>query len=219
MQPYFYPYAGYFRLLVAADVFVIYDCVQFPRRGRVHRCEVPGQGGRPQCVPLPLMRQPRSTLIRELSFAAGAPAELDRRIVRLGWLAAAQGPAAEIIRQSLRISGPCVCDYLEHQIRLVASILGFQPEFRRSSGLAIPADLCGQDRVIAIARAVGGTHYVNAPGGRDLYRREAFLAAGIELGFLAPYGGPFRYMLQALTCEDPLRISRDIRQSSMIEPA
>jgi hypothetical protein len=33
MQPYFMPYAGYFRLFAAADVFVLFDCVQFPRRG------------------------------------------------------------------------------------------------------------------------------------------------------------------------------------------
>jgi hypothetical protein len=42
MQPYFFPYAGYFRLLQAADHFVLLDCVQFPRRGRVHRTQVPG---------------------------------------------------------------------------------------------------------------------------------------------------------------------------------
>jgi hypothetical protein len=37
MQPYFIPYAGYFRLFAASDLFVIYDCVQFPRRGWVQR--------------------------------------------------------------------------------------------------------------------------------------------------------------------------------------
>lgn len=40
MQPYYYPYAGYFRLFASADLFVILDDVQFNRRGRVHRCEV-----------------------------------------------------------------------------------------------------------------------------------------------------------------------------------
>ena len=37
MQPYFFPYAGYYRLFKESDIFVIYDCVQFPRRGWVHR--------------------------------------------------------------------------------------------------------------------------------------------------------------------------------------
>ena len=78
MQPYFFPYAGYFRLLAAADVFVIYDCVQFPRRGRVHRCEVTGLSGETQWLTLPLAHQPRDVLIRDLAFAVNARAELDR---------------------------------------------------------------------------------------------------------------------------------------------
>jgi hypothetical protein len=41
MQPYFMPYAGYFRLFCAADVFVMFDCVQFRRRGWVHRNRFP----------------------------------------------------------------------------------------------------------------------------------------------------------------------------------
>ena len=34
-----------FRLLAAAETFVICDDVQFPRRGRAHRCRLPGPGG------------------------------------------------------------------------------------------------------------------------------------------------------------------------------
>ena len=72
MQPYFYPYAGYFRLLAAANTFVIFDDVQFPRRGRVHRCEVPGPGRRSEWLTLPLAGTPRDVLIGNLTFAAAA---------------------------------------------------------------------------------------------------------------------------------------------------
>lgn len=40
MQPYYFPYAGYFRLFAATDLFVFLDDVQWNRRGRVHRREV-----------------------------------------------------------------------------------------------------------------------------------------------------------------------------------
>lgn len=36
-QPYYYPYAGWFRLFADSDLFVIYDCCQWNRCGRVHR--------------------------------------------------------------------------------------------------------------------------------------------------------------------------------------
>ena len=43
MQPYYYPYAGYFRLFAASDAFVFLDSVQWNRRGRVHRCMTKGK--------------------------------------------------------------------------------------------------------------------------------------------------------------------------------
>ncbi|NER65066.1 WbqC family protein, partial [Pseudomonas sp. MAFF212427] len=37
MQPYFFPYLGYFQLIAAADCFVVYDNVQFIKRGWIER--------------------------------------------------------------------------------------------------------------------------------------------------------------------------------------
>ena len=70
MQPYFIPYAGYFRLFAASDLFVIYDCVQFPRRGWVHRNKMFGADGRECWLTLPLAKMPRDVRIRDLSFSA-----------------------------------------------------------------------------------------------------------------------------------------------------
>src|SRR5689334_2859030 len=66
MQPYFFPYAGYFRLFAQVDEFISFDCVQFRRRGRIHRTEVPGPGGSLQWLTLPLAYAPRETLIRDV---------------------------------------------------------------------------------------------------------------------------------------------------------
>ena len=69
MQPYFMPYAGYFRLFAAADVFVLFDCVQFPRRGWVHRNRFATAAGHLDWLTLPLLKCPRETRIDELAFA------------------------------------------------------------------------------------------------------------------------------------------------------
>src|SRR5215472_19045850 len=79
MQPYFFPYAGYFRLFSHVDEFIILDCVQFPRRGRVHRSEVPAPTGASEWLTLPLARQPRDVLIKHLAFASGAREQFGRR--------------------------------------------------------------------------------------------------------------------------------------------
>src|SRR3979411_2469618 len=74
MQPYFIPYAGYFRLFAASDLFVIYDCVQFARRGWVHRNRLVDRGGTERWLTLPLQKAPRDVLIRDLRFAPDAAA-------------------------------------------------------------------------------------------------------------------------------------------------
>ena len=37
MQPYFLPYIGYFQLIEAADVFVVYDNIKYTKKGWINR--------------------------------------------------------------------------------------------------------------------------------------------------------------------------------------
>src|SRR5258708_33697304 len=80
MQPYFIPYAGYFRLLAASDLFVIYDCVQFPRRGWVHRNRLVDRNGALRWLTLPLQSAPQNVLIRDLQFTSDAEALVAQRL-------------------------------------------------------------------------------------------------------------------------------------------
>jgi WbqC-like protein family len=218
MQPYFFPYAGYFRLLAAAETFVIFDDVQFPRRGRVHRCEAPGPDGTLEWLTLPLARQPRDTLIGDLAFAVGARATLDCRLARLPWLRHANGSWADRVREHL--CGPLAkpSAFLEEGIRFVAEALELRPRLIRSSTLDVDRSMRGADRIMAIGRALGGRSYINAPGGRALYDAAAFRREGMELRFLAPYAGPPGSILPALVDDiDALRI--EVRRSTaIVEP-
>ena len=219
MQPYFLPYAGFYRLLAGVDEFVIFDCVQFPRRGRVHRTQVPSATAAPAWLTLPLANQPLEVRIADLAFAEGARATFDARLDRLPWLERAGGPAADAVRRMLRAPLGGVADFLESTLAEVAGLLGFRPLLRRSSGYDVDPALRGQARVIAIARAAGATHYLNAPGGRALYDPTAFADAGLTLEFLSPYRGPHVLMLPALVTETPGRLREDVLASLVIEAA
>lgn len=219
MQPYFYPYAGYYRLLAAADELVLLDCVQFPRRGRVHRCQVPGPTGEEEWLTLPLASQPRDTAICDLAFAAQARPEFDARLARLPWIAAAGGPAAVAVREHLHAPLDDVVGYLEAGLRLVADQLGLPARIVRSSTLAVDPALRGQDRIVALALARGATRYVNPPGGRELYSPDAFAEAGLVLEFLPDYPGPYRHFLSALMREPIAALRADVLASAMPQPA
>lgn len=211
MQPYFFPYAGYFRLLSEVHEFVIYDCVQHPRRGRVHRTQVPGPSGTAEWLTLPLARQPRETRIADLRFADGARATFDSRLRRLGWLDSASGPASPAIRDYLHADLTDVMDYLEAGLRLCSGLLGIDPIISRSSSLRIDGELRGQDRILAIVAAHGADEYINAPGGRELYQVERFADIGATLRFLPPYVGPHRHLLHALLTLDPAIVGEGLR--------
>jgi len=212
MQPYFFPYAGYFRLLGAAETFVIFDDVQFPRRGRVHRCEVPGPHGALEWLTLPLARQPRETLIKDIVFAAGARDVLDQRLKRLRWLADARGPWADRVRTHLYGPLDGVLTFLEDGLRLVADALDLRPRMLRSSTLNIERDLRAQDRVIAIVRALQGHTYFNPPGGRALYHPDTFRRSGLELKFLPTYSGDPGSILPSLVTEASESLRAKFRQ-------
>ena len=71
-----------------------------------------------------------------------------------------------------------------------------------SSNWRCPQSFRGQDRILEIARRLGATRYLNAPGGRDLYDAQAFADAGIELSFLEPWAGAGGSILQRIADDD-----------------
>jgi hypothetical protein len=202
MQPYFFPYPRYFRLFAEVDEFIIFDDAQFIQRGRINRTEVAGPTGETEWLTLPLAKHSSEILIRDCAFASDARAQVDRSLRRLPWIANSRGPAAQRIREYLYAPLIYPLDYLEAGLRLVVDLFGIQVHITRSSSLNL-GGLRGQSRVIASVRAVGGTGYVNLPGGQSLYDCDAFKRAGLELQFLPPYQGPNRQMLQALMTQPP----------------
>jgi hypothetical protein len=209
MQPYFFPYAGYFRLLSNSDLFIIYDCVQFARRGWLHRNKLVDRSGVTQWLTLPLLKQPQSVLIKDLQFPDIAPVELAERLRRFPLPTSDEAWKAQVMEHVLGMKTNVV-DYLEANLKLVAERLGLPWNVRRSSEFGVPDHLRGQDRIIEIARLAGADRYLNAPGGVNLYDQHAFSRHGIELAFLPEYEGCHGSMLGRILAEDAAELTKEI---------
>ncbi|WP_165221997.1 WbqC family protein [Affinirhizobium pseudoryzae] len=207
MQPYFFPYGGYYRLMAAADVFVILDCVQFPRRGRVHRSALPGFG---RWITLPLDPAPRDSCINEMRFAADAPERLRLQLNKLPISMRCDTILRQQVVSLLNAPDGLLVPFLERSLCMVAGALGLACQIVRSSDLSLPASLGGQERIIEIVRKHGGNRYINAPGGRALYDSSVFLRAGIDLDFLTDYRGAYSCLLSALFEADAAELRKDI---------
>lgn len=195
MQPYAFPYLGYFRLLSQTDLFVLYDDVQHQRRGFVHRNRLLDRNGVPQWFTLPLAYAPQNVEIRALRFADDARARTIEQTPRF--------PAFQTMPPSLRVAVENVGGaFLPYCVRVMVEcckLLGVPLRMAYSSDLRIPSHIRGSARILEICRLTGATEYLNSPGGIGLYEPEAFDRAGVKLEFLPAWTGRPESVLQGIT--------------------
>lgn len=191
MQPYFFPYVGYFQLMAAVDLFIIYDNIKYTKKGWINRNRML-QSGKDVMFSLPLRSDSDSLEVRDRALAADF--NRDRLLNQLRG-AYGQAPSfAEVfpmIEHAVRQEETNLFAYLHHALIRACEYLGLTTPIRVSSTVQIDHGLKNQDKVIALAKAVGATTYVNAIGGLDLYDRESFQAKGLELQFIR--SAPFEY--------------------------
>ena len=202
MQPYFFPYLGYFQLLHAVDRFVVYDDVAFIKQGWVNRNRIL-INGQPSYVTVPLKQASSFRLIHEIEIDDSPqnrlwPARLLKTVDNAYRRAPQFDRVFPLIESVLDAGATRVGELARDSVRAVAAHLGLNCEWIDTSATYGNADLAGQERVLAICRAERATEYVNAAGGVELYSREEFARAGITLRFLAlspaeyrQFGAPF----------------------------
>lgn len=216
MQPYFIPYAGYFRLFAASDLFVVLDCVQFPRRGWVHRNRLIDRDGNLQWLTLPLEKGPQqTTLIRDLRFRDDASAAMLEQSNRFPLFDAPSPAMRDIMRTILQPAGS-VAEHIVTLLDKACAALALPFNVIRSSELNIDPDLHGWRRIAAIARQLGAEVYLNSPGGVDLYNPSDFQGMGLSLQLLAPYEGSAASVLQRLHTDGAQVVRNEIIRNTTL---
>ena len=210
MQPYFIPYAGYFRLFAEADVVCIYDCVQFPRRGWVHRNQLPGVANQVRWLTLPLAKGPMNVRIADLAFADDA---VQAMATRCGIFPILRDIRHPLLDAMLKPSGDFV-GYLMQLLSISCREMGLPFNSVRTSTLQIPNGFTGQDRILEICRKFNADKYINLSGGHRLYDHESFARKGIELKLFDPWIGPNWSILYRLITEPTAQVAAGVRAQS-----
>lgn len=190
MQPYLFPYLGYFQLMHVADRFVVYDDVAFIKQGWINRNRLL-INGQPSFFNVPVKHASSFMAIRDTVIDDSAQ---HRRWVEklLKTFENAYRRAPEFKRIFPMIEAvftrPAtrVADLAVRSLRTVADCLEIRPSWVETSGIYNNAHLKGQARVLDICRIEGAGEYVNPSGGRELYSATEFEAAGVALRFLQP---------------------------------
>jgi hypothetical protein len=184
MQPYFLPYIGYFQLIAAVDVFVVYDNIKYTKKGWINRNRML-RDGQDTTFSLPLKNASDSLDVRERELATDFnPAKL------LNGFSAAYRRAPffdatwPLVETILRHEDANLFGFVHHSIAQTCRHLGVTTPIVISSTVPIDHALRGSDKVLAICHALGADTYINPIGGTALYDREHFAENGIALHFL-----------------------------------
>lgn len=184
MQPYFLPYIGYWQLLAAVDRFVVYDNIQYAKKGWINRNRFL-RNGADAFFTVPLKKGSDFLNIADRMIAA----DFDPKTI-LNPLAAAYrkapffGAVFPIVETIVTAAPRNLFDYLHHSLVVIAAHLDIRTPIVVSSTVPIDHGLTSERKVLAICGALGATRYVNAIGGRELYSAAAFAAQGIDLKFV-----------------------------------
>lgn len=192
MQPYLFPYIGYWQLLKASDCFVVYDDVNYINRGWINRNRIL-LNGEPGLITLPLSQASQNRKINQIAVAPAG--QWQRRMLRTLEMAYRKAPCFDevypLLEGILRHEEDNLGAFLSHQLQVLSRFMGLDTRIVPSSQVYANADLTAQARILDICRQEGATRYVNAQGGRELYQAEAFAAAGIDLRFIAMRALPY----------------------------
>jgi hypothetical protein len=185
MQPYFLPYLGYFQLISAVDTFIVYDNIQYTKKGWINRNRML-RNGEAVLFTLPLQKASDFSHVRDRNLAAGfVPDELLNKFTGAYRRAPNFSSVFPMLEDILGHEDTNLFRFLHRSISKLCLYLRITTPIRISSDIAVNHDLTKQEKILAVCRATRATTYVNAIGGVDLYSPADFRASEIDLKFLA----------------------------------
>jgi len=184
MQPYFMPYIGYFQLIAAVDLFIVYDNIKYTKKGWINRNRMLVNGA-DAIFSLPLKKDSDMLDIvqRELS------SEFNREKL-LGQFKGAYIKAPyfnefyPLLEKIIRFKDGNLFTYIENSLNEICRHLKIETKIIISSNFPINHELKAQDKVIALCNATHADSYINTIGGTELYDRNQFLSHGVKLQFI-----------------------------------
>lgn len=191
MQPYLFPYIGYFQLLNAVDKFVVFDDVNFIKKGWINRNNILVNRQK-YLFTVPLKDASQNRLINEVEIADGDWQEKFLKTVAQSYKKAEFfDETFALIEKIVRSGESLIAKMILQSLRLLKDALKINAEIVPSSEIYNNRELKAQDRILDICKQEKATEYVNPAGGTELYDRRIFFENGVKLFFLKTQ--PFSY--------------------------
>lgn len=185
MQPYVFPYIGYFQLIKDVDLFVIFDDVNFIKKGWINRNNLLSNGTAIRFT-VPLKSASQNKLIRDT--IVNDESEWRDDLLKTITHSYKKAPYFEsvfpVVQKILDNPENNIAYFNFLSLKEISSYLDLNTNFILSSQIEKDLSKKGSEKIIEICKSLKATVYVNAIGGIDLYSKESFDKENITLHFL-----------------------------------
>ncbi len=187
MQPYFFPYIGYFQLINAVDKFVFYDDVNYIKQGWINRNRILVNKS-DFMVTVPIEKADSFKLINETRINTRLYNTWKEKLLVTLNLNYKKAPYFDntynLIREVLEGGHDSISNLAIASVTAVSDALGINTRFTVASKDYCNKGLPREERLIDICKTESAKQYINASGGEELYSKESFEKQGIQLDFI-----------------------------------
>lgn len=192
MQPYIFPYIGYFQLMYAVDKFILYDDVDYINRGWINRNNIL-VNKQATLFTIPLVKASQNKAINTIEVLDEA--KWKGKMLKTIALAYKKAPffkqVSELVEEVITPSYPSIAAMVEVSIRKTVEYLKLNVEIQSTSAVYQNQQLKAAERILDICHQEEATAYINPVGGQELYQKDHFLSNGVRLNFLKAVPLPY----------------------------
>jgi len=180
------PYIGYFQLINSVDTFVVYDNIEYTKKGWINRNRIL-VNGKDEYITLPLKNDSDFLHVNERYLAESFHKEkikILRKIKESYRKAPYFSEVYNLIEEILNYNDHNLFQFIFNSINKICNYLEIRTKLIISSNVNINHHLKSQDKVIAICKELKANVYINPIGGIELYSKNEFNNEGLNLKFL-----------------------------------
>jgi hypothetical protein len=186
MQPYLFPYIGYFQLMNVVDEFVVYDNIQYSKKGWINRNRIL-VNGTDAYITFPLKKDSDYLDVKDRYLSDDWVSERKKplnRIIDSYRKAPYFKDVYSVIEKIILFEETNLFKFTLNSLTILKEFLSIKTTFSISSEIAIDHELKSERKVIEICKAKKATNYINPIGGLELYNKNEFKKEGINIRFL-----------------------------------
>jgi len=221
MQPYVFPYIGYFQLIHSADKFVFLDDVSFIKQGWINRNRILVHG-QVHTFSVPVVD---ASSHRKINQTKILHTNWQNKLIQTVSQSYKRAPQYQevmpLVERVFTSRAVTISELAIESVESVCQYLSMSTSFARSSALYCDDHLRGQERILSICIQEAANVYVNAPGGRPLYSREVFSEKGVDLRFIRTLTSEYRQFSESfvnnLSMIDVLMFNDKVTTLSFLE--